>query len=256
MRPLRKRGRSIPSSQGQPASRAKVTKRKLVSTSSRPSRLGRVARTTSTTGYTRSAPISKILYSPNIGFPEKMNVRLAFCESVTLSGGSPFYQNRIYRLNSMFKPSGATAVQPQDYDSLTPIYTRFHVYKTECTVKLWSQTDSTAEDTYGAITGSNLTTLTLSYQSLVAMPRCQTCVFPNQNTDVVKELKYQWLARDVFANPWDDDIGHTWDADPTTLHYLIVRGGAVQGSQAFSMVATVHMVFHAVCSRRTNTGLD
>ncbi len=225
-------------------------------TRAQPTRLGTIQRTTGTTGYTRSASASKILYSPNIGFPEKMNVRMSFCENVTLSGGSPFYQNRIYRLNSVFKPSGAAATQPQDYDLLAEVYSRFHVYRTDVRVKMYPQTASTAEDQYGALVPSNVTTLTLAYPSLVAMPRIQTCLFPHPTSDIVKQLNYFWKAKDTFSSPWDEDKGHSHVADPATLHYVIVRGGATQGSQAFSMIATVHIIYHCICSRRINSGLD
>jgi len=79
--------------------------------------------------YRRYSKATKIARMPEVGFPDKVSVKLRYVErlDITTAGGVPYY-NHIFRANSLYDPDyTGTGHQPLYFDQYAAIYDRYKV---------------------------------------------------------------------------------------------------------------------------------
>ncbi len=82
------------------------------------------------------APFSQ--YAGSDPFPPAMNVKLHYCEIITLSGGAAgvLGNEQVYRLNSCYDPNFSLGGhQVYGWDQLTPLYSRYRVSRVDIEVE-------------------------------------------------------------------------------------------------------------------------
>jgi len=167
----------------------------------------------------------------DFGFPDLLRTKLHYCDVVQLSAsaGSPGLWQ--FRMNSLFDPDfTGTGHQPQWFDQLSAVYSRYRVLGAKITAKF---VPGTVNATEAADTGPYIVGITTKIGSTFAASTyaailedgnsVNSIVVDKQGGNNLRVLTNTYSPmRDTGLDPYDDTLGALVSANPTNQYFATV----------------------------------
>ena len=185
-----------------------------------------------------------------------MNVRLVYEDLITLAPGTPL-ASYVFRGNSLYDPDyTGTGHQPRYYDQLTPVYGRYKVLGSECSVEMINGS-ATSGALFALTPNTEILTFT-SWQLASELPRSKVSDIVPVSSRYPFKLKSRvsttticgLLPRQVNDEDWSASIG----SNPLQLWYWNINISSIDTTTHLAVSFRVRLVYDAVMYDRLDVG--